>query len=173
MRCSKAIKLAFQHEDGEQPADVRQHLAGCSRCSAAVARMQAVRQLVSLKKHEVPDPAFEQRSLMAIHRRLVELNQSPGELPAWGGLGGSPFPALRYIVVGTFAVLAAMQMLSMPPGSASFAPVSAPRVAEGQPFPPPAENAGVAALQVASNRGPGRLEYGPSYLQTVPVNFEY
>jgi hypothetical protein len=180
MRCSRALKLAFRYEDGEVPADVALHLSGCSACRTRFEQLQTVRKLVSLKKHERPDAGFEQRSLLAIHRRLAELNQATGEDLAWDGSVGSSFPALRYIVIGTFAILVALQVISLPSAQPLRIPVAEVPVAVPTQAPaavrasaPAPESPALATIQVASNRGPGRVEYGPSYLQTMPVNFEY
>jgi hypothetical protein len=178
MRCSRALKLAIQHEDGEIPADVALHLSGCAACRGRFEQLQSVRKLVSLKKHERPDAGFEQRSLMAIHQRLAELNHAADEEIAWDGGVGSSFPALRYIVVGTFAILMALQIFSLPSSQPPRVPVAEIHMPAAAPAPvrasvPAQVSPGLAAMQVASNRGPGRVEYGPSYLQTMPVNFEY
>ncbi len=178
MRCSRAQKLALRHEDGELPADVALHFSGCEACRTQNDCLQTVRKLVSLKKYEQPDAGFEQRSLMAIHQRLAELNDAAGDELAWDGTVGSSFPALRYIVVGTFAILMALQIFSPPAQTPRIPIAEAPVAAAPVPAPvrasaPMPESPGLVAIQVASNRGPGRVEYGPSYLHTMPVNFNY
>ena len=179
MKCERVRELLVEFEDTVLPADVAVHLNQCSGCQQHSRQMEAVRRLMSLKKYERPDPRFEERSALAIRRRLEDLNRKPESRLAafWEFLTDYPRPAFRYALAAVVAALVVINFVSMP----RLAPVR-PSEPIARATPPPAPTTAtipfevyrqpaLAAFQGPSNRGPARVEYGPR--ESVPVNYEY
>jgi hypothetical protein len=179
MRCKRVRELLVEFEDATLPADVAEHVNHCTACQRHSRQMESVRRLMSLKKYERPDPGFEERSALAIRRRLEDLNRQPESKLAgfWEFLTDYPRPAFRYALAGVVAALIVINFVAMP----RLAPF---RLAEpiARVTPPPAPTSttipievyrqpALAVFQNPSNRGPSRVEYGPR--ESVPVNFEY
>ncbi|MFH0952952.1 MAG: hypothetical protein V1873_01340, partial [Verrucomicrobiota bacterium] len=168
-----------EFEDTTLPADVAEHVNQCSACRQHSRQMESVRRLMSLKKYERPDPGFEERSALAIRRRLEDLNRQPESQPGsfWEFLTDYPRPAFRYALAAVVAALVVINFVSMP----RLAPVQpAEPVARVTPPPVPTSTTipfevyrqpALAAFQSHSNRGPAHVEYGPR--ESVPVNYEY
>ena len=179
MKCERARKLLIEFEDAGLPADVALHMDQCPDCRQYRQQMDAVRRLISLKNYERPDARFEERSALAIRRRIEDLNRRPESwlVGLWEFLTDYPRPAYRYALAAVVAVLVAMNFMSMPQLTPLRPATSVARVA---PIPTPtAETApleiyrqpALAVFQNSSNRGPARVEYGPR--ESIPVNFEY
>ncbi len=179
MKCDRVRELLVEFEDSSLPADVAGHLDACAGCRQYSRQMESVRRLMSLKKYERPDAGFEERSALAIRRRLEDLNRKPeSRLAAFlEFLTDYPRPAFRYALAGVVAALIVMNFVSMP----RLAPVR-PVEPVARVAPPPAPTPVTLPIEVysrpmlaefhtPSNRGPARVEYGPR--ESVPVNFEY
>jgi hypothetical protein len=183
MNCRHFKNSLIQGEDGDLGPDLQQHLHQCASCEKYFKQLRSVRDLISLKKYERPAAGFEQRSLLAIHRRLQEADRGAEEIPSriWGWLTGGPAPAFRYAVATAFVVLITLHVLTVPqlpliqpiafdveqaPASGSQKIIAQPRI-----IPPAISAESMAAYQLASNRGPRRIEYGP--FPATMVNFEY
>lgn len=179
MRCERVRELLVEYEDTPLPADAAEHMNRCPACRQHSRQMEAVRRLMSLKKHERPDPGFEERSALAIRRRIEDLNRQPASALGnfWEFLADYPRPVFRYALATVVAALVVINFVSMP----RLAPIRpAEPVARVTPPPTPTSTTlpfevyrqpAFAAFQSPSNRGPARVEYGPR--ESVPVNFEY
>ncbi len=186
MNCADIQKSLIAFEDDVIPADLQRHLDGCETCRKQYAQLQGVRKLISLKQYERPDPWFEQRMAAKINAALDARDEQTAGERAWEAFTGGRIPALRYVMALLLVALVGINVYfySQGPAAQTAAPVQAPApqpvaVAE-VPAPPPAiTNFQVVPVRPAealiadafSNRGPGRVEYGP--LHSVPVNFEY
>ena len=181
MKCERVRELLVQFEDSTLPADVALHMTQCSACQQHSRQMESVRRLMSLKKYEQPAPGFEERSALAIRRRIEDLNRQPESLPGrlWEFLTDYPHPAFRYALAAAVAVLIVVNLVSMP----QLTPIR-PAEPVARVTAPPAPTATTIPFEVyrqpalaafqspsPSNRGPARVEYGPR--ESVPVNFEY
>lgn len=179
MKCERVRELLVEFEGTALPVDVVLHMEQCPNCQQYSRQMESVRRLMSLKKHERPDPGFEERSALAIRRRLEDLNRKPeswvGNL--WEFLMDYPRPAFRYALAAVVVALIVMNFVSMP----QLAPIR-PAGPVARVTPPPAPTSttipfevyrqpALATFQSASNQGPARVEYGPR--ESVPVNYEY
>lgn len=179
MKCERVRELLVKYEDTTLPGDVALHMNQCSSCQQHSRQMESVRRLMSLKKHERPDPGFEERSALAIRRQLENLNREPesrlGSLLNF--LTDYPQPAFRYALAAVVAALVVINFVSMP----LLSPVR-PAESVAHVTPPPAPTSTtvpfevyrqpvLAAFQGPSNRGPARVEYGPR--ESVPVSLEY
>ena len=179
MRCERVRELLVEFEDVPVPADVAEHANQCSACRQHTRQMESARRLMSLKKYERPDPGFEERSALAIRRRIEDLNRQPESRLGsfWEFLTDYPRPAFRYALAAVVAALVVINFVSMP----RLAPVW-PSEPVARVTPPPAPTSttipfevyrqpALAAFQSPSNRGSARVGYGPR--ESVPVNFEY
>ena len=179
MKCERVRELLVEFEDAALPADVALHMDQCSSCQKHSRQMESVRRLMALKKYERPDSGFEERSALAIRRRLEDLNRQPESRLGsfWEFLTDYPRPAFRYALAAVVAALIVVNFVSMP----RLVPVR-PAEPIARMTPPPAQapatipfevyrQPSFATLQNPSNRGPARVEYGPR--ESVPVNFEY
>jgi hypothetical protein len=179
MKCERVRELLIEFEDATLPADVALHMSQCSACQQHSRQMQSLRRLLSLKKYERPDPGFEERSALAIRRRLEDLNRRPESQfgSFWEFLTDYPRPAFRYALVAVVAALVLINFVSMP----RLVPVR-PDEPIARVTPPPAPTSTTIPFEVyhqpalatfhnPSNRGPARVEYGPR--ESVPVNYEY
>lgn len=177
MKCSQARKLFIHAEEGFSAADLDRHLQGCPSCRRLFDRMQTVRKLVSLKKHEAPPAGFEARLLAGIRARLREEERPDARTTRlWDVLTGGPLPALRYAMAAAFVLLVAVHIFSI----SQFPEMTSPWFEAQEAGPGTGAVAagtneagwpGVAGLQVVSNLGPPRIDYGPGV--AVPVNLEY
>jgi hypothetical protein len=179
MKCEHVSELLVEFEDTTLPADAAEHLYQCSACRQQSRQMKTVARLMSLKKYERPDPGFEERSAIAIRRRIEDLNrQSESRLDSfWKFLTDYPQPSFRYALATTVAALLVINFMSMP----QLTPIRpAEPVTRLTPPPVPASavipfdvyrQPAIAELQNPSNHGPTRIEYGPQ--ESMPVNFEY
>jgi len=179
MKCERARDLLIEFEDATLPADVALHMDQCSSCQQHSQQMQSLRRLLSLKKYERPGPGFEERSALAIRRRLEDLNRQPeSQLGSfWEFLTDYPRPAFRYALVAVVAALVVINFVSMPRlapmrPAEPFARATQPpaQISTTLPFEVYRQPA-LAAFQSPSNRGPARVEYGPR--ESMPVNYEY
>jgi hypothetical protein len=179
MKCERVKKLLVVFEDTAFPFEVAEHIDRCSDCRRHSQQIETVRQLMTLKKYERPEPGFEERSTLAIRLRIEDLNrQSESRLGSfWKFLTDYPRLSLRYVLATTVAALLVINFMSMPQ-LASMRP--AEPVARLTPPPAPVSavipfdvyrQPSLTELQNPSNHGPTRIEYGP--LESVPVNFEY
>ncbi len=175
--------LLMEFEDGVLPAEVAAHLEQCSACRTQHARMTAVRQLMSLKRHEQPDNVTEARIRSGVRRRIERLDDPQGDearVSAWELLTLEPLPALRYAVVALLVGFAAFVLFTRDAtttartdGVPEASPVApAPRQLAAEPSAPTSlPAAAVVAIAAPSNAGAGRLDYGP--LPSVPVRLDY
>jgi hypothetical protein len=179
MKCERVQELLVEFEDSVLPADVADHMSQCSACQQHSRQMQSLRRLLSLKKYERPGPGFEERSALAIRRRLEDLNRRPESQfgSFWEFLTDYPRPAFRYALAAVVAALVVINFVSMPRLEPVRPAIPVARVA---PSPEPTSTTipfevyrepALAEFQGPSNRGPARVEYGPR--ESVPVNFEY
>jgi hypothetical protein len=179
MRCERVRELLVEFEDTALPDDVAEHMDRCSSCSRHSLRMKTVRRLMSLKKYECPDPGFQERSALAIHRRIEDLNRQPESRLGrfWEFLTDYPQAPFRYALAAMVVALLVINFISMP----QLTPIRlAEPVVRLTPPSVPASNmisfdiyrqSAIAELQNHSNQGPTRIEYGPR--KSVPVTFEY
>jgi hypothetical protein len=179
MKCERVRKFLVEFEDTPLSSEIAKHLDQCTACRQHSLQMETVRRLLSLKKYERPDPGFEERSALAIHRRIEDLNRPSQSWRSdfWVFLTDYPQPLFRYALAATVAILLAVHFISMP----QLAPIRfAEPVARSMPTTAPGSavipfevyrQPSLAEMQIPSNHGPTRIEYGP--LEAVPVNFEY
>jgi predicted anti-sigma-YlaC factor YlaD len=75
MDCKKAQRLYDDLADGRvsEPVavELRRHLAACTDCRVIRQRAMRLQQLLALKRHEQPVPAYFDRFLPEFHRRLA------------------------------------------------------------------------------------------------------
>jgi len=179
MKCERVRELLVEFEDTARPAGVAEHVDRCSACRRHSLQMETLRQLMSIKKFERPDPGFEERSVLNIRRRIEDLNRQPESRLSsfWELLTDYPQPSLRYALATAVFVLIVIHFISMP----QLTPI---RPAEPVTrLTPPSVPASVvipfdgyrqpalAELQSPSNRRPAFIEYGPR--ESMPANFEY
>jgi len=83
MNCDKAQRMFGDMADGKLSAavvaELRAHLAECTDCRVAQQRTVRLQQLLAIKRHENPGPAYFNNFLNDFHRRLaVETAPQPG-----------------------------------------------------------------------------------------------
>ena len=179
MKCERVSELLIEFQDTTLPSEIAEHMDQCSACREQSRQMNTVARLISLKKYECPDPGFEERSALAIRRRIEDLNQQSESLFGgfWKFLTDYPQPMFRYTLAATVVALLVINLMSMPqltptrPAEpvARLTPPSVPASAV-IPFDVYRQPA-IAEFQNPSNYRPTRIEYGPR--ESVPVNFEY
>jgi hypothetical protein len=79
MDCSKAQQLWHERDRLSEPvaAELHRHLADCSDCRVARQRAVRLQQLLSLKRHETPGPAYFAGFVGEFHRRLAAAEAQP------------------------------------------------------------------------------------------------
>ena len=177
MNCADCQRYSLENGPGELPEAVSAHLLECASCRKAHQRALSLQQLLSLKRFEQPDSAFETRNLARVQAAIRDL--SPARTGWWAGildaLTGQPIPALRYAAAAVVLGLLGINWLSvrsLPP--LPTASIEAVRTA--QPIsllagtPAAALPRGVElmapAIFVTSNQQPWMLEHdrgGPQY----------
>ncbi|GEM_PF-3174225 len=74
MKCQNAQKQLSEWLDNAlKPAEMKsvgQHLASCAACAEERRRLEALRSLLALKRHEGPDPIYLKGMRAEFHRRL-------------------------------------------------------------------------------------------------------
>lgn len=180
MKCKRVIELVVEFEDATLPVDVVEHMEQCASCRQYHRRMKTVRQLVAFKKYERADPGFEERSALAIHRRIENAHPQPklwfGNF--WEFLLGYPLSSLRYILVAATVSLFLISFISMPrlrpilsaePAVRLRPPLMHTPMVSFEAYPQPTS---MKFNQNFSNHGPIRIEYGPRE-ESIPVNYTY
>jgi hypothetical protein len=185
MNCSQIQRYCTEHAGEELSAACLEHLVACQHCRAAYERALTLCKLISLKRHETPDPGFDHRCLAAIERGLDAYEEQPRAWGQriWGLFDLVPAPALRYAMAAAIVALIALQVITVQKIHSIESPVngmvettiiveqpllaadtnpSAPAVAELRP-------AGI--ILVASNFQPNGMQYGPGPSRLV--GFEY
>jgi anti-sigma factor RsiW len=75
MKCENVQRQLSAYSDNAlSPAEARaleRHLANCAACDAQRARLQALKALLALKRHERPDTIYLDGMREEFHRRLV------------------------------------------------------------------------------------------------------
>ena len=75
MKCQQAQRQLSEWVDKAlSPAQmqaIEQHVADCHDCSEEMRRLQSLKQLLALKRHERPDSIYAKGMLDEFHRRLV------------------------------------------------------------------------------------------------------
>ena len=180
MKCEHVSELLVEFEDTTLPADVAEHLYQCSACRQQSRQMKTVARLMSLKKYERPDPGFEERSALAIRRRIEDMNrQSESRLGSfWKFLTDYPQLSFRYALAATVAALLVINFISMPELTPIRPAESVARLTTLYVSAPAVIPS--AEPQNPSNHEPTSIEYSPweieyGSLKSVPVNlyFEY
>ena len=105
MNCSEIQRICLENGGRNLPAECAEHLVGCAECRKVNERTSVISKLLSLKKHEHPDPHFEIRNAAAIRKRISEEKQS-----AFGWLTGSYRPWHGW-AVGAAAACAALAVV--------------------------------------------------------------
>lgn len=179
MRCKRIQEMLIQFEDVVLPAFVSDHLKQCPDCRLFQERNARVRQLLAIKQYERPSPGVEERIAADVVRAVraappSESAESPWSAFAW--LLRSPAPAMSFAVAALMIALVTMQIMNMPELQPAEQPAAGVANVGTQPSattPTPmlAREEAPPVLQVVSNRGAGRVEYGPG--PSVPVSFDY
>jgi hypothetical protein len=130
----------------ELPADVREQVLASEPARVAFARNEQLAALLSLKRHELPDAAYEGRLLHRVRTRLD--NQASLEPADPVELGLAPARPWRWLApLALAASLALVFTLSSPTVAPVPEPLPVVAVAEPTPVPPAA---GLTDAQVRS-----------------------
>ena len=187
MNCSKIRKKLIQFEDTGLPADIRRHVDQCADCARYVRQTQQLKQLLASQNDVAPSPGFETRLLSELRRRIRSIEETPESAGNrfWDFIFGTPVPAYRFALAAVLVLLVGVHVYnratSLPAQPDTAASPAAITVAAAPAVPAPVTNqagtefaAGqniIGPLRIATNRGPGRVEYGP--MPSTLVNFEY
>jgi len=181
MNC-KQIQLALvEHEDGERPDSIREHLFTCDACRQAAERADTFKKLMALKRYEVPDPGFPSRSLDRICRRNenLEAEKETETVTLWELLLG-PRPAFRLALAAILLILWGMTFALIPRRPEIKPQLVGPktRLSFGAQLLATRSNATLSpnAPQLVNhpsptNSGPIHIDYGTK--ESVPVKYEY
>lgn len=102
------FKAAGAGPGGDDP-DVQSHLAQCAECRAFAARDLAVRRLMALKRHELPDRYAETRLIARVREAVAGTTPGVARLP--DALRGWLPPALRWAAAAAAAAVAVLTLL--------------------------------------------------------------
>ncbi len=181
-KCSQLQKEILAHIHAEFPDDLRARVDQCSVCSAFERRSRAIHGLVTLKRYEKPDPAFEERCVSYVRRQILTGMYAPEqeEAGAWHSIWESAFPAFRFGMAALFVALLGLHMLqvgSLPSlNTADFDPRGGAVVDQQSPVraslaPSLDEWSGrdphMPVMLIASNRGPATLQQQKPDIQVV------
>ncbi|MBU0678762.1 MAG: hypothetical protein KJ626_11670 [Verrucomicrobia bacterium] len=168
MKTEQILKEALKYEGTQLPAAIREHFEKHPDDLKAYERLQAVRQLLALKRYEQPEEKLEERSRRDVRRAILAGKHSEDDVPSLLPL--NLVPILRYGLATAFVGLLAFHVVSVfQPGTQPSA-FSAPAAGLTAELSPGSAMTNLAAaeyrdpaeplVRVPSNRRPGGIQYG-------------
>jgi anti-sigma factor RsiW len=103
LKCNQAREYLLDLAEGQAPAEVRAHLAGCSACEAEFTSLKATMNLLDEWKAPEPSPYFDQKLAARLREERAAAAQPRGVL-AWLGLRWQKTAALAAVAVMAFAI---------------------------------------------------------------------
>jgi hypothetical protein len=178
MKCSDVQRYAVENAGQDLAPEYLDHLVSCEPCRKTYERALTVVKLVALKRYEQPDPSAEARCILAVRQRI---DAGEGRWLGWlDFLDGPWVSAVRYGAVAALGVLMVGAFLSVGKVPALKAPAlvldDRATSTEGIVRTPTGTDTLHSASPVffagtASNREPGKVQYGPASSRLV--GFEY
>ena len=179
MDCKKAQRWHDELAEGRlaetQATDLRRHLSECTDCRVAQQRATRLQQLLALKRHELPPPAYFANFTNEFHRRLAaEEARAPWWQQVADRLAWSSLPALRYAsatLAGVLLTLGAFHWTQsnsvVPSPIAQQAPAEAASLTTASATPTPGLRLMPAALESAADAG-----YVLDRIAVTPASYE-
>ncbi len=186
MNCSNARKKLLEFEDTVLPADLQKHLDQCADCANHLHETQQLRSLLATQNQVAPSPGFEARLIAEVGRRIRALDEKPVTIwdRVWDFVFGTPVPSYQYALAAALVLLVGVHVYNLTsslPVDSAGTPQPVIAAAKSAVQPAPATNVAgaqlasgqnvIGPLRIATNRGPGRVEYGP--IPSTLVNYEY
>ncbi len=174
MNCNKAQRLYDDLADGRvsEPlaAELRRHLDECTDCRVLRQRAGRLQQLLSLKRHEQPAPAYFDNFLGDFHRRLAIETMRP----TWRERLAEAFrieiaPAWQYGLAGACALVLAVGFFQYGSND-TLAPVRPTRSHSSSPNT--LASVRPAGAPVAWQASSSRPQYVLERLAVTPVSYE-
>lgn len=175
MNCNKAQRLYDDLAEGRvsEPlaAELRRHLDECTDCRVLRQRAGRLQQLLALKRHEQPAPAYFDNFLGDFHRRLTLETMRP----TWRerlteAIRIEITPAWQYSLAGTCALLLAVGFFQYGSVNNTVAPVRPTQAHSASPTTLAVADPAIAP--VAWQAPASRPQYVLERLAVTPVSYE-
>jgi anti-sigma factor RsiW len=103
MKCNQAREYLLDLAEGQAPAEVRSHLAGCSACATEFESLKATMNLLDEWKAPEPSPYFDQKLAARLREERAAAAQPRGVL-AWLSLRWQQTAAVAAVAAVAFAI---------------------------------------------------------------------
>ena len=174
--------MCLESEGGELPTDAASHLLDCKDCRQAHQRNVTLRQLLSLKRYEQPDPHFETRLLAKVEAGIRDVEMEPAGLlrRIWNFISGDQLPAIRVVMAVAVLGLISLNLWSVQNATplpsvsiqAAMTPAPVPALAASTPATNRYFDPSRPVVFLSSNQQPPGINYGNG-LPSRLVNFDY
>lgn len=168
MKCANIQQHCMELAGEPLPPAIAEHVQNCAACKAVYEKTLLLTKLISLKQYEKPDAAIEARCCAMLQTRIDAAEENRGGL---FHIFDAPSAVFRYVLAAFVLGFLGIHMLTME----NVSPLPSVAWENQSRVIAESDNTSIdprdAVFQVASNSGPGRIQYGTGPSRTV--DYEY